>query len=220
VSSARALGREQRAAQEHLSRVDAGLAAIVADQGPVDPYTWSGVPLEEGDLIGGLALHIVAQQISVAVALVIYGRLGEALGGRIDADGLAETSVEEIRGVGVSGAKALALHELGRRVSSGEVDLEGLLGADDETAIAMLVSLRGVGPWSAQMFMVHELRRPDVFPAGDIGLRKALARVDGSEAPLAVDAAARRAQPWSPFRTYAAAYLWAFLHDSSGPGPV
>jgi DNA-3-methyladenine glycosylase II len=209
--------REQGIAREHLRKVDGGLAAIVEEHGLVDPYTWSGVPLERGDLLGGLALHIVAQQISTVAALSIYARLVELLGGgRIDPARLGAKTSEEIRAVGVSGAKARALQELGARIASGDFDLNGLENTEDEDAYESLVSLRGIGPWSADMYMLHELRRPDVFPAGDIGLRKAIALLDGAEEPVATQAAEARAEQWSPYRSYAAAYLWSFLHDAPG----
>jgi DNA-3-methyladenine glycosylase II len=138
-------------------------------------------------------------------------------GGRIDAAKLGAKTPEEIRAVGVSGAKARALQELGARIASGEFDLEGLKDAEDAEAYEALVSLRGIGPWSANMYMLHELRRPDVFPAGDIGLRKALALLDGAEEPVAIEEAESRAEQWSPYRSYAAAYLWSFLHDAPAP---
>jgi DNA-3-methyladenine glycosylase II len=210
--------KEQRKARDHLRKVDGGLAPIVDGHGLVDPYTWSGVPLERGDLLGGLALHIVAQQISTVAALSIYGRLIELLGGgRIDPAKLGAKTPEEIRAVGVSNAKARALQELGARIASDDLDLNGLETAADEDAYEALVSLRGIGPWSANMYMLHELRRPDVFPAGDIGLRKALALLDGAEEPVAIEKAEARAEQWSPYRSYAAAYLWSFLHDAPEP---
>ena len=209
--------KEQRAARDHLRAVDGGLAPIVEEHGLVDPYTWPGVPLKKGELLPGLALHIVAQQISTKAALAVFGRLKDMLGGAIDPVRLGEATPEEIRTVGVSNAKARALHELGQRVGSGEFDLEGLKKADDATAFEKLNSLRGIGPWSANMYMLHELRRPDVFPGGDIGLRKALALLDGEAEPVSIEAAEERAIQWSPFRSYAAAYLWSYLHDTPAP---
>jgi 3-methyladenine DNA glycosylase/8-oxoguanine DNA glycosylase len=209
---------EQRRARDRLRKIDGGLAAIIEEHGLVDPYTWSGVPLERGDLLGGLALHIVAQQISTVAALSIYARLVDLLGGgRIDPAKLGAKTPEEIRAVGVSGAKARALQELGARIASGDFDLKGLADSADEEAYEALVSLRGIGPWSADMYMLHELRRPDVFPAGDIGLRKAIALLDGAEEPVAIQEAEARAEQWSPYRSYAAAYLWSFLHDAPRP---
>jgi DNA-3-methyladenine glycosylase II len=218
ASSDKGETKEQRKARDHLRKIDGGLAAIIEEHGLVDPYTWSGVPLEPGDLLGGLALHIVAQQISTVAALAIYGRLIELLGGgRIDPAKLGAKTPEEIRAVGVSNAKARALQELGARIGAGEFDLDGLKDAEDGEAYEALVSLRGIGPWSANMYMLHELRRPDVFPAGDIGLRKAIALLDGAGEPVAIEEAEARAERWSPYRSYAAAYLWSFLHDAPAP---
>jgi DNA-3-methyladenine glycosylase II len=186
--------REQRRARDHLRKVDGGLATIVEDRG------------------------LVAQQISTVAALSIYGRLVELLGGgRVDPAKLGAKTPEEIRAVGVSGAKARALQELGARLASGDFDLKDLEDATDEDAYEALVSLRGIGPWSADMYMLHELRRPDVFPVGDIGLRKALALLDGAEEPVATQEAEARAERWSPYRSNAAAYLWSFLHDAPAP---
>ena len=86
--------------------------------------------------------------------------------------------------------------------------LESLHQLDDTEAQATLVSLRGIGPWSAQIFLSYELKRPDVFPAGDIGLRTAAARLDGLDNTPAVKRAVDRAMIWSPYRSYAAACLW------------
>ena len=117
------------------------------------------------DRLGGLALHITAQQISVVAALAIWGRFLTLLGGRVRAPALAAATDEELRGVGMSGAKSRALRELGAAVVAGDFDPDGLDHLDDDEAQARLVALRGIGPWSAQMFLLHELRRPDVFPA-------------------------------------------------------
>jgi DNA-3-methyladenine glycosylase II len=121
---------------------------------------------------------------------------------------LAASTIEQLRTVGVSGAKARALNELGERlIQDGQLP-ESLHQLDDTEARATLISLRGIGPWSAQIFLLHELQRPDVFPAGDIGLRTAVARLDGLDSTPAVTRAADRATIWTPYRSYAAAYLW------------
>ena len=174
---------ERDAAHAHLLAVGGPMAALVAEHGPVDPYVWDGIPLEAGDRLGGLALHITAQQISVVAALAIWGRFLTLLGGRVRAPALAAATDEELRGVGMSGAKSRALRELGAAVVAGDFDPDGLDHLDDDEAQARLVELRGIGPWSAQMFLLHELRRPDVFPAGDVGLRTALGRLEGLATP-------------------------------------
>ena len=202
--------REARAAAEHLIAVDPRLADVVRAGGLINPYVWPGLPLREGDLVAGLALHIVSQQITTGVALSMFQKLTALLGGTISARALAEATVDELRRAGLSVAKARALHELGERVARGSLSLESLRELDDAAAQAELVALRGIGPWSAQMFLLHELRRPDVFPAGDVGLRTALARLDGLDKAPDIKQAQQRAQIWSPYRSYAAAYLWTW----------
>ena len=199
---------ERDAAHAHLLAAGGPMAALVAEHEPVDPYVWDGIPLEAGDRLGGLALHITAQQISVVAALAIWGRFLTLLGGRVRASALAAATDDELRGVGMSGAKSRALRELGAAVVAGDFDPDGLDHLDDDEAQARLVALRGIGPWSAQMFLLHELRRPDVFPAGDVGLRTALGRLEGLAMPPTQPETVALALRWAPFRSYAAAHLW------------
>lgn len=204
---------EAEAAHAHLLAVGGPMAALAAEHGPVDPYVWDGIPLEAGDRLGGLALHITAQQISVVAALAIWGRFLTMLGGQVQAPALAASTDEELRGVGMSGAKSRALRELGAAVVSGSFDPDGLDDLDDDEAQARLTALRGIGPWSAQMFLLHELRRPDVFPAGDLGLRAALGRLEGLATPPTQPETVALALRWSPYRSYAAAHLWRSLGE-------
>ena len=205
---------ERDAAHAHLLAAGGPMAALVAEHGPVDPYVWDGIPHSRPpDRLGGLALHITAQQISVVAALAIWGRFLTLLGGRVRAPALAAATDEELRGVGMSGAKSRALRELGAAVVAGDFDPDGLDHLDDDEAQARLVALRGIGPWSAQMFLLHELRRPDVFPAGDVGLRTALGRLEGLATPPTQPETVALALRWAPYRSYAAAHLWRSLGE-------
>jgi DNA-3-methyladenine glycosylase II len=207
---------EARAAHRHLLTADPRLAPVVADHGLVSPYDWPGIPLHDGNLLEGLVLHIVAQQISTAAALAIFGRLRALVGAPVDAGRLARATESELRAVGLSGAKARALRELGELVGAGVLDLDQLRERSDDEAQERLVALRGIGPWSAQMFLLHELRRPDVFPAGDVALRNAIARLDALPAPPPIPDAVARAEVWQPFRSYAAAHLWRLNREPAG----
>ena len=199
-----------------LAQRDAALAALVASVGTPDPFSW-GV-LEEvagGDALTELALHIVSQQISTAAALTIFGRLRDLLGGTIDAASILGASLDDLRAAGLSGAKARSLRDLAERVADGRLSFERLAASDDAGAQAELDDVRGVGPWSAQMFLLHHLRRPDVFPAADVGLQRAAQSAFALPArPTAAELGAR-AEPWRPFRSYAAALLWA--HGTQHP---
>jgi DNA-3-methyladenine glycosylase II len=204
---------EAELAHAFLLDADPALGALVAAHGPVDAFDWPGTPPDGRDLLAHLVRDIAGQQLSEIAARAIYGRLVDLLGGVITPEGLASQSEADLRAAGLSGAKIRAVTELGQRVLAGDLDLDRLADVDDAEAQARLVALRGIGPWSAQMFLLHGLRRPDVFPGGDLGLRQALVRLDGLEGMPTPRAAAERALPWSPYRSYAAAHLWRSLRE-------
>jgi DNA-3-methyladenine glycosylase II len=211
------LDSESSAAFEALSKLRKDpLAKVVKEHGKVSPYDRHLATVFE-DPLSALTYHIVSQQISRAAAMAIYGRLETLLGGSIDPALLAEQDEEQLRSVGLSKAKAKAIHELGQRVVAGELDFEALRKMDDEEAFAALVELRGIGPWSAEVFLMRDFQRPDFFPAADIGLRQSMKLLDGlDKAPSAKEAAAR-AEAWRPYRSYASTYLW-HTHPSNQDG--
>ena len=94
---------------------------------------------------------------------------------------------------------------------SGRLDFAGLVGLPDDAAMAELTQVKGVGPWSAEMFLIHEMKRPDVLPAGDLGIRLAIQREYSLIEPPPILAARQRGEAWAPYRTYAAALLWRSL---------
>jgi DNA-3-methyladenine glycosylase II len=200
---------EAEAARNHLERADPRLAPIVRLKGLVNPYVWADVPLHHGDPLDGLAFHIVGQQISFKAAVVLFDKLRRELGGNVTAEVLAASTSERIRVAGgVNGGKARALHELGQKLVTGEFSFEHLQALDDDAAQKELVGLRGIGPWTAAVFVQLEMQRPDVFPAGDLGLRIAVGRLDELAVPPSVKDAAARAEVWRPWRSYASMYLW------------
>ena len=203
-------------AYDALAHSDEGLARLVARYGAPDPFFWGVLEAAAGgDAFAELALHIVSQQISTAAALTIFGRLRDALGGTVGAAQIIASSVDDLRAAGLSGAKARSLHDLAERVLDGRLSFDRLAASDDATAQAELDDVRGVGPWSAQMFLLHHLRRPDVFPAADVGLLRAAQSAFALEQRPTPDELAARAERWRPFRSYAAALLWA--HGSDRP---
>jgi DNA-3-methyladenine glycosylase II len=197
-------------AYDLLAARDPRLAALIAAHGRPDPFSWTLLRDAAGDdALAELALHVVSQQISTAAALTIYGRVVAVLGGALDAERLVAASPPDLRAAGLSGAKSRSLQDLAQRVLDGRLDFGRLARGDDATAEAELVQVRGVGPWSAQMFLLHHLRRPDVLPAADIGLLR------GAQSAFALPARptpaelTERAERWRPLRSYAAALLWA-----------
>jgi DNA-3-methyladenine glycosylase II len=199
---------------EFLGALDDPIAIVARAHGPVD-FSLPSYETAPPDHLGRLTLTIVAQLISVKVALVIFGRLNAMLGGSIKAEGLAQASSADLRAIGLSQAKARAVQELGIELVSGRFSFGQLDTMTDDEAQARLVALRGIGPWSAQMFLLRSMQRPDVFPAGDLGLRRGIESIDELTEMPSVPEAAERALGWRPYRSYAAKYLW--LHYGSAP---
>src|ERR1700722_12507376 len=203
---------ERDAAHHHLLASDPAMAALAAAHGPLAPYQRPHeLPLHDGDLFEGLVFHIVGQSISERSALAVFGRLRELLGGSVQGTSMAATTVESLHATGLSTAKSRALLGLARAVDEGSLRLGNLETAPDETVIARLTALPGIGPWTAQIFLLYELRRPDAFPAWEIGLRRAVGMLDELAQPPAGGATLRRAADWRPYRSYAAGHLWRTL---------
>lgn len=196
--------------EQHLQTADPILGAIVARLGPDDSDGRAGRP---DDHYGALVRTIVGQQLSTKAARSIYGRLAERFGGRAPtpAEILADDPQELRAAAGLSRAKVGFLRSLAEHVSSGELELERLDGLSDAEVIAELVAVKGLGPWSADMFLMFHLGRPDVLPVGDLGIRRAVELA--YELPGLPDPAelTRIAEPWRPHRTLACRYLWRSL---------
>jgi DNA-3-methyladenine glycosylase II len=206
---------ERLAAYVYLGLRDPVLAHLTARWGRPDPFAWPAVGRRlAGSNLAALALHIVGQQISTAAALTIYDRVRVAAGvDTLTAPALAALTVDRLREAGLSRAKALALSELAHAQVEGRIDLEHMDHLSDAQAFDALVALRGVGPWSAQVFLISQLHRPDVLPSADVGLRVAVQRQWRLPDRPAAREVEERGRPWSPYRTYAAALLWASLSE-------
>jgi DNA-3-methyladenine glycosylase II len=197
----------------HLRAADPVLAKLIAAVGPL-PSAREGRP-EPGDQYGALVRAIVGQQLSVLAARAIYGRLIARFGGRppTPAEILADDPDELRVAAGLSHAKVGYLRSLAEHVISGELELERLDELRDEEAIAELVAVKGLGSWSAHMFLMFQLERPDVLAVGDLGIRRAIERaygLDGLPSPQEIEAIA---EPWRPYRTLACRYLWRSLQN-------
>ena len=189
------------------------LAAIIEETGALSD-SQEGRPGRE-DHYGALVRAIVGQQLSVRAARAIYGRLTARFGERAPtpAEILADDAEELRAAAGLSRAKVGFLRSLAEHVISGELELERLDELEDERVIAELVAVKGLGTWSAHMFLMFQLERPDVLPVGDLGIRRAIERAYAlHELP---DAAAieQIADAWRPHRTLACRYLWRSLQN-------
>jgi DNA-3-methyladenine glycosylase II len=159
---------------------------------------------------------IVGQQLSTAVARVIWGRLLDRFGGRAPTPGeiLAEDPEELRAAVGLSRAKVGFLRSLAEHVLSGELELDRLANLDDATVVEELVAVKGLGTWTAHMFLMFQLERPDVMASGDLGIRRAVQRAYGlAELPSPAELE-RMAEPWRPHRTLACRVLWRSLDNA------
>jgi len=169
------------------------------------------VPVDRSTRFAALARSIVYQQLAGAAARTIHGRMVEAVGGFVTPDSIRGTSEEALRGAGLSAAKHAALVDLATRVGEEDVVLDDLDDLDDAAVTARLTRVRGVGPWTADMFLMFTLRRPDVWPIGDLGVRQGMGRLLGwDEAPTTkqLDLIGVGYRPW---RSAAAWYCWRAL---------
>jgi DNA-3-methyladenine glycosylase II len=157
----------------------------------------------------GLASIIVSQQVSVASASAILGRL-EAAVAPLDAAGLAAADDGTLRACGLSAAKIRALRAVSEAVGAGGLDLAGLASLDAEEAHRRLVVVKGVGPWTADIFLLFCLGHPDAFPAGDLALQEAARLALGRKTRPDAASLERIAERWRPWRGVAARLLWAY----------
>jgi DNA-3-methyladenine glycosylase II len=197
----------------HLRASDPVLARVIERVGRL-PHVRDGRP-DSDDHYGALVRTIVGQQLSVFAARAIYGRLTERFGGRTpSAQEILADDPEELRvAVGLSRAKAAYLRSLAEHVISGELELGRLSELDDDTVIEELTAVKGLGVWSAHMFLMFHLERPDVLPVGDLGIRRAIEiayELDALPAPAEM---LTIAEPWRPYRTLACRYLWRSLRN-------
>ena len=194
----------------HLRRADPVLAEVIAAVGPRLGDPRAGRP---NDHYGALVRSIVNQQLSTKAAHSIYTRLTDRFGGRTPtpAQVLADDPEELRAAAGLSRAKVGYLRSLAEHVLSGELELERLDDLDDEQVIAELVAVKGIGEWSAHMFLMFHLQRPDVLPVGDLGIRRAIERAYALEDLPDAATIEQIAAPWRPYRTLACRYLWRSL---------
>lgn len=193
------MGLHLHEAQKHLSSVCEVMATLIPRHTPPDIS-----PKAPEQYFSVLVSSILGQQLSVKAADTIEGRVIDALGPH-DPEVLAEMTVEELREHGLSRSKASYIIGMAEAFRSGEIDPHQLSRADTETVIQKLTGLKGIGPWTAEMFLIFGMGHPDVWSPGDLGLRNAVWAHFGEDTNLT-----EIADRWKPFRSYAALYLWEF----------
>ncbi len=162
------------------------------------------------DPFHSLARSIVGQQISVKAAETVWQRLVECCGA-VTPDGLAGRTEDELRGCGLSRQKARYLASLAGHFADGSIDPAALRLLDDEAVIRKLCEVKGIGRWTAEMFLIFHMLRPDVLPLADIGVQRAIANCYGGGERQNAAAMRAIAEPWRPWRSVAVWYLWRSL---------
>lgn len=195
-----------RSAIKHLKNSDPVMAAIIRRVGP---FTMD----YREPTFEALVRSIVYQQLSGRVASVIYGRLHrEAAGeGPLTPAGILKLRPEKMRKLGLSGQKTLYIRELAKHTKRGSIVFENLPAADDAFVIEHLTQVKGIGVWTAQMFLMFALRREDVLPVSDLGIRVAMKRAYGLEDLPKPAEMEKIAAGWKPYTSVACWYLWRSL---------
>ena len=170
-----------------------------------------------GDAYGALLRSIVGQQLSTKAARTIYGRMLELFDGHAPTPlQLLASNPDDIRAAGLSRPKINYLRDLAQHVEDGELELELLDELSDEDVIEQLTAVKGIGEWSAHMFLMFHLGRPDVLPVGDQGIRRAVHVQYGLRKLPDPKRLEKIARPWRPYRTLACLYLWSSLDNKPG----
>jgi DNA-3-methyladenine glycosylase II len=170
-----------------------------------------------GTHVAAVCRSIVYQQLSGKAAATIHGRVLDLYGGRAPTpEELAATSDDTLRGAGLSRQKLTYLKDLAARVSRGEVPIETLHELPDDAVIDALVRVKGVGRWTAQMFLMFRLGRPNVLPELDLGIQNAIRRAYRLRKRPTPERVAKIGAPWAPYRTVASWYLWRSLELPDG----
>jgi DNA-3-methyladenine glycosylase II len=198
------------AVDAYLHDADPVLGALIDVNGDLGP------PLTFEGPYAALVRAIIGQQLSVRAAQAIHGRLLERFGGRVpEPDEILAQDPDALRtAVGLSRAKVVFLRSLAEHLTSGQLDIDRLAELPDEEVLAAVTSVKGVGAWTAQIFLMFQLGRPDVLAVGDLGIRRAVERAyELADLPSSAELEAI-AEPWRPYRTRACRHLWQSLRNA------
>ena len=201
-------------ARKHLALADPTMGALVERVGKIDLATRLRRRKEErpADAYGALLRAIVGQQLSTKAARTIYLRVLDLFGGSTPSpEQLLAVREQDLRAAGLSGRKTEYIRDLAAHVLSGELELDRLDQLSDEEVIEEIVAVRGLGRWTAEMFLLFHLERPDVLSGGDLGIRKAIQIEYGLVEMPPPTRVLEIGEPWRPFRSLASLYLWESL---------
>jgi len=198
-----------RAATAEVAARDPALAAVIAIAGPVRLR-----PADPDGHFGALVRAIAYQQLAGAAAAAIHGRVRALVDGPLTPEAVLALPDGALRGAGFSAAKTASVLDLATRTASGEVVLTRTGRLSDDEIVARLSRVRGIGPWTAEMFLMFELRRLDVWPTGDLGVRQGWGLAHRLAAPPTPSELAALGEPLRPVRSVAAWYCWQAVHQS------
>ena len=197
-------------------RRDPVLAAIIRQHGPCG----LGAARDRFDHFAMLARAIVFQQLSTKAATTIHNRLLESLpGGAMTPAALGALDEPQFRAAGISRQKSGYLRDLADKVARGVVPLEAVDEMPDEEVIAALTEIKGIGRWTAEMFLIFRLQRPDVLPVGDLGIQNAIQRAYRLRKKPTPERMRKLAAAWQPYRSIACWYLWRSLDNEPASAP-
>ena len=203
-----------RKAVAHLRKVDPKLAEVIERIGP-----FKGWPVSNGTHFDAVCRSIVFQQLSGKAAGTIHGRFQGIYGGRAPLPGeLATTTDDKLRAVGLSRQKSAYLKDLGAKVAAGVLPIETLHELTDDEVITALTQVKGIGRWTAQMFLMFRLGRPDVLPDLDLGVQKGIQRTYRLRKLPTPERVKKIGAKWAPYRSVGAWYMWRLL-DAPTPVP-
>lgn len=203
--------RQRRLGRQHLSRSDPKLAALLRRHGDV-------FPRRPRSRLRAMMQLVIDQQISVHAARAIRARLHSRLQGRWTASAIAALSDDDLGLCGLSRPKQRTTRALLDALDRGELEWRRIGRLEDAEVIRELTRIKGIGPWTAQMYLLFALGRADVMATGDLGLQNAAMRLYGLRQRPDAARFERLAQPWAPYRSLASVYLWASLEKGNWQG--
>jgi DNA-3-methyladenine glycosylase II len=180
------------------------LAALIARAGPIRHR-----PRDPDGPFAALVRAIVFQQLAGRAAQAIYGRVRAAVGGRLTPEALSSVSDPDLRAAGLSGNKLASLRDLSAKVLDGTVVLSRTSRRSDEDLVARLTAVRGIGRWTAEMYLMFQLRRLDVWPVDDLGVRQGYGLIWSLDAPPTASQLDPLGERFRPYRSVVARYCWA-----------
>jgi DNA-3-methyladenine glycosylase II len=196
-------------AQRLLARRDPVIRDLMRRHGPCGL-----AQAQHTDPLRALIHAIISQQLSTRAAATIEGRFRALYGGVPTPSQVAATPDAQLRAVGLSGQKVRYLRDLCRRVEDGSLPLTRLGVMSDDEVVATLTEVKGIGRWTAEMFLMFRLHRPDVLPVDDLGIVKAVQRAYGLRRTPTAERLTRLGESWRPYRSVACWYLWASLDNT------